>query len=463
MIVWSLIAGRVSNDGSAGFQLQLYTPWQYFYSQGEVIAFYYLKLAFWPTPLILDYQCDHVPAYFREDMLGVMGLAVTGVLLAVSLFGAWKKKWWGFCGVWFFLILGPTSSFMPIADVIFEHRMYLSLAGVIVLVVFGVDWLVKKFVNGEKAGMVVKGIGLSGVLLAFMLLTIARNGEYANGITIWQTVVARAPGNARAWHNLGMNYDRFEGEDRSQDAIYCFNKAIEAVPNHYEAANSLGKKMLDYGELDEAVKFFNQAIKYQPKIARFHYNLGRAYWMKKDYQKAIDSINAALRLDEGYAKANNNLGLVYLDMGKVELAEEQFKIAIGKDGEMVDAYYNLSQLYLRGKRFDEAGVQLKKAIEIDPQRFDVLNGLGQVAAMKGDLQGALKYFEQSLEKKPKYATAYRNVLVLAVQYAKAGQVDQAILLLRKMVDYGQRYQLPGDLVGAANAQLDAFEKQLKRH
>jgi hypothetical protein len=30
---------------------------------------------------------------------------------------------------WFFVILVPTSSIVPIADVIFEHRVYLSAAG----------------------------------------------------------------------------------------------------------------------------------------------------------------------------------------------------------------------------------------------------------------------------------------------------------------------------------------------
>src|SRR5947209_19178438 len=40
-------------------------------------------------------------------------------------------------GAWFFLILAPTSSIFPIADVAFEHRMYLPLATVVVLVVVG--------------------------------------------------------------------------------------------------------------------------------------------------------------------------------------------------------------------------------------------------------------------------------------------------------------------------------------
>ena len=40
----------------------------------------------------------------------------------------------GFAGAWFFVILAPTSSVVPLADQpMAEHRMYLSLAAVIAL------------------------------------------------------------------------------------------------------------------------------------------------------------------------------------------------------------------------------------------------------------------------------------------------------------------------------------------
>ena len=57
------------------------------------------------------------------------------VLLSVTIWCLIRKPALGFCAAWFFIILAPTSSFIPIRDPIFEHRMYLALAGVIVLLV----------------------------------------------------------------------------------------------------------------------------------------------------------------------------------------------------------------------------------------------------------------------------------------------------------------------------------------
>ena len=41
---------------------------------------------------------------------------------------------------WFFIILAPTSSFVPIIDVIFEHRLYLASLGFFVIFAVCFDW-----------------------------------------------------------------------------------------------------------------------------------------------------------------------------------------------------------------------------------------------------------------------------------------------------------------------------------
>ena len=47
-----------------------------------------------------------------------------------------RRPKWGFLGVWFFAILAPSSSVVPLAgQTEAEHRMYLPLAAVVTLVV----------------------------------------------------------------------------------------------------------------------------------------------------------------------------------------------------------------------------------------------------------------------------------------------------------------------------------------
>src|SRR4029077_19247678 len=108
------------------------TPWRYLATQLGVVV-HYLRLSVWPSPLVLDYTWrlpqtawDVVPsAIVVLALLGGTALAFRRLPLIA------------FWGAWFFLILAPTSSVLPISDLAFEHRMYLPLAAIVVLVVVG--------------------------------------------------------------------------------------------------------------------------------------------------------------------------------------------------------------------------------------------------------------------------------------------------------------------------------------
>ena len=106
--------------------------WGYMRSEPGVIL-YYLRLSLWPHPLCFSYEWP------VADSLGAIlpGALMVGLLGAMTVWGLWKRRGWGFLGAWFFLILAPTSSVMPLRQLAFEHRMYLSLAAVVALVVAG--------------------------------------------------------------------------------------------------------------------------------------------------------------------------------------------------------------------------------------------------------------------------------------------------------------------------------------
>jgi len=95
----------------------------------------YLKLAFWPHPLVFDYGTE----ILAIDPLKAApyGLIIVAILAGGAI--AWRRSpMAGFLGVWFFLILAPTSTVMPIAEQpMAESRMYLPLAAVVVLVTLG--------------------------------------------------------------------------------------------------------------------------------------------------------------------------------------------------------------------------------------------------------------------------------------------------------------------------------------
>ena len=199
-----VLTGFLNNPtGTVGFGVKFFTPYSYALTESEVIL-HYLKLTFWPVGQALDYidwpvQQSLVDAWPTVTAIGVMLLAVLIGVLARSSFG--------FLGAWFVLILAPTSSFIPIQDAAFEHRMYLPLVAVVVMVVGGLACLATEI--GRRAGTMplvgrVAGSLAGAVVVLLAILTIVRNEDYSSAERLYADNVAKRPANARARLSLAV-------------------------------------------------------------------------------------------------------------------------------------------------------------------------------------------------------------------------------------------------------------------
>ena len=122
----------------AGFLIPFMPPGRYFLTQWHVVVTY-LRLLFWPTGQNLDWDFPLAHGLTDPAVLG------SGFFLAVLLVGAGivfvrcrsrgdsagaTGRLAAFGVAWFFLLLAPTSSVVPLADVLMEHRLYLASWGI---------------------------------------------------------------------------------------------------------------------------------------------------------------------------------------------------------------------------------------------------------------------------------------------------------------------------------------------
>ncbi len=145
MATWLLLAYRVvineSRGGMVGFGLGM-SSWDYALTQCQAILMY-LKLSFWPSPLVLDYGDGVVSGVGAVWLHGIVLLT----LVAATFVALARKPVVGFVAFTAFSILAPSSSFVPLTtQTMAEHRMYLPLAGVLVLAVCGLYRYVGKWV-----------------------------------------------------------------------------------------------------------------------------------------------------------------------------------------------------------------------------------------------------------------------------------------------------------------------------
>src|SRR5262249_39222982 len=117
-------------------------PWRYLITQFGVIS-WYLRLYLLPTQLTFDYGW-----HFADDLLQLNVIVPLLLLLGIVEAGVVAFRRYriaAFCIGWFFLIMCPSSSILPLRDAAFEHRMYLPVMGLSWLVAVGgydlADWI----------------------------------------------------------------------------------------------------------------------------------------------------------------------------------------------------------------------------------------------------------------------------------------------------------------------------------
>ncbi len=372
-ILYATSGGR---GGSAGFGLGMST-WQYARTQFGCIT-HYLRLAFWPDPLVLDYgqRIATGAAEIVPPALAVLAL------VAATAVGLVRRPALGFLGAWFFAILAPSSSLVPLAtQTQAEHRMYLPLAALVVLVVFAFHRMMARL--GWRAR------GAAGLVLLVALAlgwrTHARNRDYQSELAIWDANIRNWPQSDRAYLTRGSVYWQMQ---RYDEAIRDYDRSLELNPRSAKAYVGRGNVFDDQGQHDQALKDFDKAIVLDPKLADAYDGRGSVMLTKGRLDQALRDLDQAIALDPGYANA-------YLNRARAHEAKRELDAAIRDYGMVIKLQPDFSLAY--------------------NDRGNALQGRGRYAE-------AVEDYGQAIALKPDFAAAYQN---RAIAQLRAGNYDKA--------------------------------------
>ncbi len=125
------------------------------------------------------------------------------------------------------LTLAPTTSFVPIAtQVAAERRLYLPLAGVVVLLVVLATRLWARAPRTPAVHWMRHAVTAT-VLCALASATLVRNRHYHDPVTLWTQSVDAHPDNPRARTNLAA---ALEARGRTNEALVHLERAAELAP-----------------------------------------------------------------------------------------------------------------------------------------------------------------------------------------------------------------------------------------
>ena len=288
-----------------------------------------------------------------------------------------------------------------------------------------------------------------------------KQDKLEQAIVSFSKAIELDPDYVNAYCNRGAVY-YYKGEYKK--AIIDYNKAIELNQRHVITYNNRGVAYDNKGEQEKAIGDFTRAIEIKSDYTDAYNNRGNAYGNKGEYDRAITDYTKAIELDSEFANAYHNRGNAYGNKGEYNRAITDYTKAIELDSEFANAYHNRGVAYYSKNDFNQAIKDSTKAIELKPHDASAYYNRSIAYAEKDNFDFAIQDSTKAIELNPNFAEAYHN---RGVVYAKKGNYDFAIKDYTKAIelkpgftiyyDRGIAYSNKGDFDHAIEDYTKAIE------
>ncbi|NEO53179.1 MAG: DUF563 domain-containing protein [Okeania sp. SIO3B5] len=142
---------------------------------------------------------------------------------------------------------------------------------------------------------------------------------------------------AETYYNLG-NAIGYQG--REEEAIECWQKAVELQPDFLAAYQSLASLFQRLREFHQAISYYLKMLEIQPKSLEIYENLGLCFSAMNYLEEAKACCQSSLKIQQNYTPAWGNWGIILLKQGKLEEAIARLKMAVETQPNFIQAYLN---------------------------------------------------------------------------------------------------------------------------
>ncbi len=404
--------GNLQNVFRASAAMQ---PQNYFMTQWNVLRTY-LRLLVLPVNQNLDYDYPIAKTVFEPETF-FSGLLLGALLLAAVKYRR-RRPLASFCIFWFFLTLFIESSFFPIADVIFEHRLYLAMPA------FAIAAACLAFHLLKKPGWIL--VVAAGYVLMLGIATYRRNHVWRSEEALWLDVIEKSPKKVRGYNNLALYYNE---NKKYGEALKYAQMAMLMGPHYSELTRemwsqmhcNLGVAYYGAGDIGQAFSLILKSIEISEDDSLKYYRLGQVYEKKNDLRSALKTYRKGLEINPDDDRILNALGIHLARRGSPKAAV-MFKKAIRSNPDSAEAYHNLGLLEKRAKDYPHAIEHISEAIRIDPSEAQYAASLGVACLESGDSRRAVQALEKAVLMRPGVPKAH---YYLACAYLEAGEPSKA--------------------------------------
>ncbi len=188
--------------------------------------------------------------------------------------------------------------------------------------------------------------------------------KFETGIAGLQRGIRWDEKNWELYFKLG---DAWQAENKIEDAISAYRKAMKLNPNFHWTYYHLGVLLGKIEQTDEAIHCYQKAVEIDPEFAAAHHYLGFALYAKKqDYEGAIHHFQQALKWVPNSASVYQHLGDAFSAKQQWNEAVSQYQKAINLEPNLVEAYDHLGLAFAQLQQWEEATQAYQQAVQLNP-------------------------------------------------------------------------------------------------
>lgn len=401
-LLYLVLRGQLFTHAFGGTPVRSYLD--HALTQTRALVFYYGKATLLPLDLNLDREFRVSSGFDLAVGAAFAVLAIGGALL----WRGRRQRVLVFLALWFPVALLVTTYLKVLGQVVNEHRVYLSLVGACGFAGVALVWLRTRFPVqisdlsvGRVVGERILAVLVTGVVIAGLALTRARNEEWASELTLWESAAQRG-GTYRAH----MNYAReLDGVGRTDEALAEFQLAVELGPYAFPHMN-LGLAYLRRGETARGLQHLQIAAELWPASPEVHYYYAYGLEQTGDLAAARRELLEALDRRPGWERARQALA-------RIDPASQALDAALAEARERM------------AREPEQAG----------PRLFEIAFRMQQADRRRE----AIALYQELLEREPSHRQATFNLAYAYLQSDRPADLERAVALFRAVLRLDPEY------------------------
>jgi tetratricopeptide (TPR) repeat protein len=442
LIVFCIGFFLVSIMQAGHFQPGGHSAFNYIISQPYMLM-YYNSALFAPFHLNADTDWQPFTSVFEPKVLfGFLYLYL--VLSAIIISSNYKRTKPIAFGLLWFLVGHLPTSLIPFAEVMNDHRMFLSQIGLFIAFGWMFFLVFEQFVPLVKNNPTLRFFSLA---LYFCLLaclgygTYERNKVWKNEESLWLDCTEKSPKNGRALMNYGL---ALMGKRDYKNAEIYFQRGLVQWPYYAYLHVNMGILKNAIGNPTEAESYFKSGIQYGQAYPNSYFYYARFLSTLNRKEESTVQLQKCLSMSEAHMEARNLLMNDLYTLGRYE----ELKLVASKTLAILPESSTAKQ-FLAMANYGKSSLEItKEQVSNSNNPNDFLN-LSLQYYQAEQYEKCIEAARKALNLKPDFPQAYNNI---GSAHIMLKQYDTALLALNKALSLDPTNQLAKNNIAWAESE-----------